>query len=309
MAKDWLRLLRAPLSPTAALDVLSCTLLALGAARGRAPALTPGEAAALAGTALLIYAFGMGLNDWADRHRDRALAPDRPLPSGRLRPGPVLALLVLLALGALALGGGPAGDRGVVLAALASAGLYDLGLKARLVPGALSLGLARALSASQAVLPLVLVGLAPAWTLAGPLVVGTYAAGVTVLSTTEEQAVPGRVLTARGLAAAAFAGAALLACLAAGRLTLATVLASGSVLSLLFGRVPRPGPVKRQVLEMLLGLYLLAATLAGGSGSLPIEALAIAVAFALIYLSQVAVRALRLPTPVSSAGGAPTPSP
>lgn len=303
MWKDWLRLLRAPLSPTAALDALACALLALGAAGGRAPALTLGAGAALAATALLVYAFGMGLNDWADRDRDRSLAPERPLPAGRLASGPVLLGLLLLACSALALGGGPAGDRGVVLAALAAAGLYDLGLKARLVPGALSLGLARALNAAQAVLPLVLRGQAPAWTLAGPLLVGTYAAGVTVLSTTEERVSPARVLTARGLAAAAFSGAAVLACLAAGRLTLATVLVSGSVLSLLFGRVPRPGPIKRQVLEMLLGLYLLEATLAGGSGSLPVEVLAVAVAFALIYLSQVAVRALRLP-PAEQRGGA-----
>ena len=75
------------------------------------------------------------------------------------------------------------------------------------------------------------------------------------------------------------------------------MIVAGSVPALLFGRVPQPGPVKRQVLEMLLGLYLLAATIAGGAGIVAVEFAAIVVAFVLIFASQLAVRALRPRTP------------
>lgn len=294
LPKDWLRWLRAPLAPTAACDVVACRLLAQGAARGAAGSTSWQGWAALAGTALLIYGFGMGLNDWADRDRDRRRAPGRPLAAGRIGARAALAALLLLAAGAVALGGGPAGERGLVLSALGAAALYDLSLKAWLVPGALSMGAVRALNASVGVVPLWQAGIAPAWTLLAPLLVGCYSAGVTVLSTEEETPSPARTWWARGLAALAYAGASGLGCLAAGRLTLAALLVgSGSVLSLAFGRVPRPGPVKRQVLEMLLGLYLLAATLAGGVGDLLLEAAALGTAFLLVYLSQRAIRALR----------------
>jgi hypothetical protein len=235
----------------------------------------------------------MGLNDWADRDRDRLIAPDRPLPSGALSPGPALVVVLLLGAAAVLLGGGPAGARGTVLTALAATALYDLSLKSRPFPGAVALGLSRAANAAVGVLPLVAAGVAPAWTLLGPAAVGVYAAGITVLSTTEDHPSRERTWSARMLAAAAYVGACVLAGWAAGRLTWAVVLVAGSVLSLAFGRVPRPGPVKRQVLEMLLGLYLLAATLAGGAGTHLVEFAAIGAAFLFIALSQVAVRALR----------------
>lgn len=300
MLRDLLRWLRAPLAPTAVCDALACLLLAQGAAerRGGAPPLGLLDALALAATSLLVYAFGMGLNDWADRERDRERAPDRPLPAGRIAPGTALTLLALLALGAVALGGGPRGDRGLVIAALAAAALYDLALKHALVPGALSMGLVRALNAATGAAPLVLAGAAPAWTLAAPALIGLYSAGVLVLSSAEdladEHGVRIRTRVARAAAGAAYLGTAALAALAAGRLTLAgALIAPGSVLSLAFGRVPRAGPVKRQVLEMLLGLYLLAALVAGGAGDLRLEGAFLIGAFALIYLSQQAIRALR----------------
>lgn len=291
--KPWLRLVRAPLAPTAACDALACLLLARGVGgAGLAPlALLDGVLLALG--ALLVYAFGMGLNDWADRERDVALAPDRPLPSGALGSRAVLTVLGLLAAGAVALGGGPAGARGVTCAALACAALYDLFLKHGLVGGAAALGAVRALNAAVGVVPLVAAGAVPAWTLGAPLAVGLYAAGITVLSTTEEQASVARTRAARLLAGAAWAGASALALLAAGRFTVGTLLAAGTLSSLAFGRVPRAGPVKRQVLEMLLGLYLLAAVIAGGSGDAAIELGALAAAFLLVFLSQLAVRALR----------------
>ena len=55
---------------------------------------------ALAGSAAVavgMYIFGMTLNDVLDMRRDRVLAPDRPLPSRRIRP----ATATILAFGAL----------------------------------------------------------------------------------------------------------------------------------------------------------------------------------------------------------------
>lgn len=307
-----LRWLRLPLAPTAACDSAACLLLALGAgareaARPEHQHVSDGYAApqwpdaagwaALAGTSLLTYAFGMGLNDWADRRRDRTLAPTRPIPSGALSPGIALAIVLLLGGAAALLGGGPWGSRAAVLVALGAAAAYNLLLKRWLVPGACAMGAVRAANAMVGVAPLVWTGYwfvlhAPLWVVLAPLCVGLYSAAVNVLSTTEEVDSPARVRMARVLAALAFAGAAGLAMLAAGRITLAAVIASGTVLSLLFARVPRAGPPKRQVLEMLLGLYLLAAVIAGGSGSLWIEGGALAAAFGLIYLSQIGIRAL-----------------
>lgn len=51
-----------------------------------------------------LYGFGMSLNDIIDRRRDKALAADRPLPSGRI--GVVTAHIICVLLGLSALGGG-----------------------------------------------------------------------------------------------------------------------------------------------------------------------------------------------------------
>jgi 4-hydroxybenzoate polyprenyltransferase len=234
-------------------------------------------------------------NDLADRERDRKLAPARPLPSGRVSARAAGALLgagVALALG---LGGGPSGSRWAVGGALVAALLYDGLLKRFLVPGAVALGLARAANAATGVLPLVLAGAAPWTALLAPLAVGLYAAGVTVWSTTEEVDSTARRVVARVLAASGFLGSGLLPWQVAGRPTLSAVLAFGAVSSIAFARTPRPGPPRRQVLEMLLGLYFLSGGLltAGDGGSLAANLAGIGGAFGLIYLSQRMVRALR----------------
>jgi 4-hydroxybenzoate polyprenyltransferase len=280
----WLRL---PLAPTAACDAAACLLLALQANRtftardNRVSADALGWLA-IAGTSMLIYAFGMGLNDWADRRRDRTLAPTRPIPSGQLSPALALALVILI---------------GSAAASLGAAAAYNLLLKRWLVPGAFAMGAVRAANALVGVAPLVWTGYGsvnhvPLAVVLAPLLVGLYAAAVSVLSTTEEVDSSARRTAARLMAATAFAGAAALAMWAAGRVTLGSVIAAGTVFSLLFARVPRPGHPKRQVLEMLLGLYLLAAVIAGGSGVWQVEIGALVVAFALVYLTQIVIRAL-----------------
>ncbi len=290
----WLALVRAPLAPTAALDAAACLGLALSGA-GRAPGSVGFVGwALLVLTAVLVYAFGMALNDLVDRDRDRVLAPDRPLPSGRIHPGRATALVVALAVAALAIGGGPAGSRLAVAVALAAAALYDLVPRNALGLGAAALGLARFANAAVAVTPLVLDGRAPLLVGIGPLAVGLYAAAVTVWSTTEDVDRPARRLTSRALALAAFVLAGLGPWLVVGHPTLGLVVAAGAVSSLAFARTPRAGPPKRQVLEMLLGLYFLGGSIASGTdgGSLVAGAASIALAFALIFLSQVSIRAL-----------------
>jgi len=298
-AKDWLRLVRAPLGLTAAFDVVACAALARGPGLGDgAPALAAPDALLLAATSVLVYFAGMAGNDLADRGRDRTLHPDRPLPAGRIAPGAALALVVVLAAGAAALGGGPAGSRVAVLAALGAAALYDGGAKRRAVPGALAMGLVRASNAATGVVPLVAAGLASPLALLAPLLVGAYSAGVTYLSTAEDR--PAREartrLVGRAATVVAFGGGGALALVGAGGVAFTPLFAFPVVLSAVFDRVPRKGPVKRQVLEMLLGLYWLDAVLVGGAapGSSWVLALgAIAAAWAAIVLSQLAIRALR----------------
>jgi 4-hydroxybenzoate polyprenyltransferase len=294
-ARAWLRCFRAPLAPTAAADSTACLLLALAAA-GRGPgSVALVDWLLLAATSVLVYAFGMGANDLADRERDRASAPDRPLPSGAIRPRTVAVVLALVAFGALWLGGGPSAERWAVRGALVLAALYDFFLKGSLVAGALAMGSVRFANASAAVWPLVLSGAAPPLVLAGPVAVGIYSAAVTVLSTTEETPSPARLRVSRLVAAAAFALAAVAARRAAGAPpAVGIALAAAAVGNALLGRSPRPGPAKTQVREMLLGLYFLAAVIgsAADGGSLAWGFGLLAGAFLLILGSQLAMRAL-----------------
>lgn len=118
----WLRLARISLLPTIWADALAGLALARvgGAPRLSAWALT---AAALS----LLYAGAMILNDWRDRALDRAHRPDRPLPSGLVRPDLALAVAVLLLLVAVSIGAGLVPPvRFVLWAMVALALAYDL---------------------------------------------------------------------------------------------------------------------------------------------------------------------------------------
>ncbi|WP_371668224.1 SCO3242 family prenyltransferase [Streptomyces sp. NBC_00289] len=82
------------------------------------------------GSSLCLYAAGMALNDWADRHEDAAERPHRPLPSGRVRPAAALTAACALTgggLGLAAVAGRPALAVAAPLAATVWA--YDLALK------------------------------------------------------------------------------------------------------------------------------------------------------------------------------------
>lgn len=299
MLKPWLRIVRLPLAPTAVCDAVACALLAASATAGGISTIPLRDGLLLAATSLLIYFAGMAANDLADRRVDRRKHPERPLPAGDLTPVAAALAVCAFAGGALALGGGGCGARWVVAAALLLAGLYDFALKRAVLPGVLCMGLVRAANASIAVWPLVLAGAAPWTVLLGPACIGLYAAAVTLLSTTEDVWAPGRVGASRVLAACAFAGAATLAWVVGGLPTLGVAVAFGVASSTLFGRTPRPGPPKRQVLEMLLGLYWLAYVLGSGAhgGEMVPWALAggagLALAWGLAVGSQMLIRWLR----------------
>ena len=304
-----MRIVRAPLAATAAFDSAACTLLALRAAD--LPSTTPGWQGwtLLALTSLLIYAAGMAANDLADRHIDREKDPARPLPAGALSPTAVRVGILLLAAAAVWLGGGPSGSRWAVLAALAIAGLYDFALKRFLTSGAMAMGGVRFANASIGVWPVVW-AVPEAWpALLGPVCIGLYASGVTVLSTTEDLEAPRRLWVARVLAASAFTAAAALAWIIGGVPTFGVAVAFGVASSTLFGRTPKAGPAKKQVLEMLLGLYFLAAVLAGGGHHGDLESavvysfLALVLGWCLAVVSQLWIRSLRRSlTPIQPAG-------
>ncbi|MBD8079798.1 UbiA family prenyltransferase [Cellulosimicrobium arenosum] len=117
--RDHLDLVRAP----AVLSVVGDTL-AGAAAAGHRP--TPRRALLPLASACL-YAGGMALNDYADRHLDALERPERPIPSGRVTPRRALAVATGLTAGGIALAVAGGGRRAlpVVLPLAASVWTYD----------------------------------------------------------------------------------------------------------------------------------------------------------------------------------------
>ncbi|MFC5748997.1 SCO3242 family prenyltransferase [Actinomadura rugatobispora] len=116
-------LVRAP----AALSVPGDVLAGAAAAGGLHGLRTP----ALAASSVCLYWGGMALNDYADRRLDAVERPERPIPSGRVRPGTAFAVAAGLTGAGVALAAA-AGGRRALGAALPLAGAvwaYDLLLK------------------------------------------------------------------------------------------------------------------------------------------------------------------------------------
>ncbi|HET8642374.1 MAG TPA: UbiA family prenyltransferase [Pseudonocardiaceae bacterium] len=116
-------LVRAPAALTVPGDTLAGSAAAYRPMRGRRLALPAASVA--------LYWAGMALNDYADRELDAVERPERPIPSGRIRPGQALAVaggLTAAGLSLAAVGGG----RDALLVAVPLAGAvwaYDLVLK------------------------------------------------------------------------------------------------------------------------------------------------------------------------------------
>lgn len=104
---------------------------------------------------MLLYLAGMVFNDVADAERDQRIAPDRPIPSGKVGLGAAAAAGLVLSVCAL-LASSMAGTRaglmaGVVLSLIL---LYDFGLKQLPWLGSLVMGLIRSAHALFALLAL-----------------------------------------------------------------------------------------------------------------------------------------------------------
>lgn len=195
-----LRLLRLPLIGTTVADVWAGyfgarALLALGPAATEAGGASAAPAApvALAELALLhlaaacLYGAGMTLNDVFDARRDRALHPERPIPSGAVSARAAAAQGGALLAAGVGLAGlaGPAHGALAGLLAIAIL-LYDGLLKRWPIPGGLAMGLVRYLDVQIGVG--IAIGGAFAWGFQPAVFLGLYVFVLTYLSTFEERA-------------------------------------------------------------------------------------------------------------------------
>lgn len=142
--QPWFRWFRIRLLGTAWSNVLVGYWLAGGAATtdALASAVLP-----MLGLTTALYCFGMGLNDYCDRHRDRDLYPDRPLPSGAIPEKRALsALVVLLGLAVVILAATPIWHGATAVATSIIVGCivgYNAFLKDHWLLGPVSMGLVR----------------------------------------------------------------------------------------------------------------------------------------------------------------------
>lgn len=147
--RDLLLLTRAPLAFTAVSDALAGALIADAVAvpADRSILASPGRLALVAGSSACAYLAGMTLNDYFDRDRDRALAPHRPIPAGRVTASAALKLAIALSLfaaaAAAALGIRALIAHAVLMSAILS---YDAYLKNFRILGAGAMGACRALN-------------------------------------------------------------------------------------------------------------------------------------------------------------------
>ncbi|MFD8981477.1 SCO3242 family prenyltransferase [Streptomyces sp. NPDC059564] len=197
--RAYAELVRAPAAITVPGDVLAG---ALATGRGTGP-----RTLGLAASSVCLYWAGMALNDWADRELDAVERPERPLPSGRIRPGAALATaagLTAAGLAVAALAGGPRTALRRTLPLAGAVWAYDLGAKSTPF-GPAVMAAARALDVLHGTGP------APARPALLPAAaVAAHTLGLTRLSRHEVDGAPPReaalTLAAATVAAAATAG-------------------------------------------------------------------------------------------------------
>lgn len=301
--RAWAELLRAPLLPSAAADVLAgwslaCTA-AVGAAAHAEPALAAeaGARVCLTGWESLLRAVlcstcllaaGMAQNAAADAAEDRRLKPSRPIPRGDVSPAAAHATWIGLTAVALALAAtlGAGMLRAAAGIAVLTA-LYHLGLKRRRLAGCLALGAARGLDLALGGLALrhvagaTTAGSGPTWATASgiddivlvALAYATYVTGAALHASTDDQ--PASAATR------AWSAAGLLACVA--------LLAGLAVFSLL-GPPQAPGTSPWRLLAPLLPVLALARLVAAWR-SAPAPVLT-GVALSNVFLWDAAVVAL-----------------
>jgi hypothetical protein len=90
--------------------------------------------AGLTGASVCLYWAGMAANDWADRDLDATERPDRPIPSGRVRPATALGLGAGLTAAGLLLAGATGGRRSLAVAVPLAAVIWGYDLYAKNTP-------------------------------------------------------------------------------------------------------------------------------------------------------------------------------
>jgi 4-hydroxybenzoate polyprenyltransferase len=230
------------------------------------------RAGTAAAAALLIYAHGLIGNDLFDQTEDRRDRPDRPIPSGRVRPRTAALLCLLTAAAGIALSGFN-GRAGVATAAMLTATvlLYNGVLKRIPVLGPLFMGACRALSLLTGA---VAAGWRGEWSaplLAAAGMLGLYVAAVTEIARNETRATePGFRRWLPALVLAAGFGAAGWAARRAGIGTWPIAFALGAPLAVGAGLIghrlagrPAPGRVQEAVGGWLRSLLFIQVCLAG----------------------------------------------
>lgn len=169
---SWGRVLRLSLLPTALADGFA------GFALVGLDGFPPFPACALFVSSVGIYHGALALNDWADCQTDAELRPERPIPSGQLRRGAVLAVGLALILLGIACALAIDIRLGLWMAALSTLAIgYDIWLRGPLL-GPLTIGSCRAMHLAAPVVLLAFDRLQELW----PIFVG-YGAFVFTLST------------------------------------------------------------------------------------------------------------------------------
>lgn len=279
----YLRLVRLPGALSAAADVAAGAALA-GA--GSSPALLPAAAGSV-----LLYAGGMALNDILDAKKDRALHPERPIPSGLvpLFNARVLAA-ALLALGAASAAGGGTIHLGVTGALVAAIALYDSPAGESRLWGPPLMGACRGLNLLRGS-TLGAAGLEAA-SLPGPVLYAVLVAGVTLLSTAEERPATKSVLAASGALILAGALAPAWLALAAGPLHGAALALPGLALGVYILRPLGAGrPAGESVRRAVFSLPLVAAAYCAAGERYDLAGLCIGLfAAAALLRSRLAIR-------------------
>jgi 4-hydroxybenzoate polyprenyltransferase len=261
--RDLAELVRAP----AALSVPGDLLAGACAARWPFGPRTAGMAA----SSVCLYWAGMALNDYADRDLDATERPERPIPSGRIRPAAALAVaggLTGAGLVLARLAGGRAGAA-VAIPLAATVWAYDLALKST-PAGPAAMAAARSLNVVMGS------GLARSGAAGLPAaVIGAHTYTVTALSRHEvrgaSRRVPAATLaasTALGVASSLRPGAPRAARIG-GTAAAAAYLATYGRAQATAIREPTAANVRSAVRAGILGLLPLQASLVATSGSLP----------------------------------------
>ncbi|MFC4013793.1 SCO3242 family prenyltransferase [Nonomuraea purpurea] len=191
--RDLAELVRAPAALSVPGDVIA------GAAAGQA---LSGRTLGLACSSVCLYWAGMAANDWADRRIDAVERPDRPIPSGRVRPGAALAVAAGLTVAGIGTAGLAGGRRALTVAVPLAVAVWGYDLVAKHTPaGPLAMALCRGLDVLLGATP----GRSPADAFPAALTIAAHTYLLTALSRGEVSS------TTRTLPAATLTGTVALA--------------------------------------------------------------------------------------------------